>query len=112
MHDAYMGYPGEWLPRSRGADDHMVAAGWESLLTKGLADEDGDERRVNAEGLILREAIEHRTDELCALSWRLLGEERTLAFCDLVEPVGDRLMTRIDATAGPNWMPAARERRA
>lgn len=111
LHDAYMGYPGEWLPRSRGADDHMVAAAWESLLSRGLAEEDGEHRRVNAEGLILREAIEHRTDELCARSWQSLGADRTAALCDLVEPVGERLLARIDATAGPNWMPAARERR-
>jgi hypothetical protein len=111
LHDAYMGYPGEWLPRSRGADDHMVAAAWESLLSRGLAEEDGEHRRVNAEGLILREAIEHRTDELCARSWYPFGADRTAALCDLVEPVGGRLLARIDATAGPNWMPAARERR-
>jgi hypothetical protein len=111
LHDAYMGYPGEWLPRSRGADDHMVTIAWESLLSRGLADEDGDHRRVNAEGLMLREAIEHRTDELCARSWQLLGTERTEALCDLVEPVGERLLALVDASAGPNWMPAARERR-
>ncbi len=111
LHDAYMGYPGEWLPRSRGADDGMLSVAWESLLSKGLADEEGGERRINAEGLIVREGIEHRTDELCAHSWRLLGEERTTALCDLVEGVGDRLLDRIDRTAGPNWMPAARERR-
>jgi hypothetical protein len=111
LHDAYMGYPGEWLPRSRGADDHMVSAAWESLLSRGLADEQGDHRRVNAEGLMLREAIEHRTDELCARSWQPLGVERTEALCDLVEPIGERLLALIDETAGPNWMPAARERR-
>ncbi len=111
LHDAYMGYPGEWLPRSRGADDGMLGAAWEALLSRGLADEQDGERRINAEGLIVREAIEHRTDELCALSWRLLGEGRTTAFCELVEGVGDRLLERIDRTAGPNWMPAARERR-
>lgn len=111
LHDAYMGYPGEWLPRSRGADDGMVTLAWESLLSKGLADEPDGERRVNAEGLVVREGIEHRTDELCALSWRLLGDARTTAFCELVEAVGDRLLDRIDRTAGPSWMPAARERR-
>jgi len=31
---------------------------------------------------------------------------------ELVEPFGQRFLDRIDATAGPNWMPAARERRA
>ena len=39
-------------------------------------------------------------------------QERTRAFLELVVPVGHRFVERIDATAGPNWMPAARERRA
>lgn len=111
LHDAYMGYPGEWLPRSRGADDTMLAMAWESLLAKGLAERDGEVQRVNTAGLELREAIERRTDELCATSWNLVGHALTTRFCELVEPVGQRLLDHIDRTAGPNWMPAARERR-
>jgi hypothetical protein len=76
-----------------------------------LAEEDGEGARVNAEGMTVREAIERRTDELCARSWQLVDEARTEAFCDLIEPVGERLLDHIDRTAGPNWMPAARERR-
>jgi len=30
---------------------------------------------------------------------------------ELIEPVGVRFMARVDATAGPEWMPAARDRR-
>ena len=67
--------------------------------------------RVNAAGLALRDDIEARTDRICERAWRHLGPELTRAYLDLVEPVGDRLLARIDATAGPEWMPAARRRR-
>ncbi|MFM8946067.1 MAG: helix-turn-helix domain-containing protein, partial [Actinomycetota bacterium] len=63
-------------------------------------------------GLALRTAIERRTDELCVTMWKAVGESTTRRFIDLVEPVGERLLRRIDDTAGPDWMPAARERRA
>jgi len=43
--------------------------------------------------------------------WQPFGFENTEKFLNLIEPVGERLMNRIDETAGPNWMPAARERR-
>ncbi len=107
LHDAHLNYPGDWIPRSRGADDAALEAALADLERRGLA-ADG---RVNDAGLALRARIEERTDELCEAAWRLLGEERTLAFLDLVEPVGPRFLERIDATAGPNWMPAARDRR-
>lgn len=66
---------------------------------------------VNAAGLAVRELIEERTNELCVRVWRNLGEEITTQYVNLVEPIGERLLARIDETAGPNWMPAARERR-
>lgn len=78
------------------------------LEGRGLAT-DG---RVNADGLALRERIEARTDLLSERAWRRLGAERTEQYLALVEPVGGRLLSRIDATAGTEWMPAARERRA
>jgi hypothetical protein len=107
LHDAFLNYPGQWIPRSRGADDDAIAAALEDLERRGLAT-DG---RVNEAGLALRQRIEDRTDELAEAAWRLLGEERTLRFVELVEPVGARLLGRIDETAGPDWMPAARTRR-
>jgi len=67
--------------------------------------------RVSDEGLALRERIESRTDELTGVAWRLLGSEATVRYLELVEPVGARLLARIDETAGPDWMPAARTRR-
>ena len=44
--------------------------------------------------------------------WQLLGAERTEQLIELIVPVADRLLALIDGTAGPNWMPAARLRRA
>jgi hypothetical protein len=72
------------------------------LATNGVVDE---------AGLALRQEIEDRTNGHSELAWRILGERRTVEFLDLVEPIGERLLARIDATAGPEWMPAARPRR-
>ncbi len=75
------------------------------LEARGLA-ADG---RVSEAGLAWRTDIETRTDQLTEPQWRLLGEELTGRLLDVVEPVGERLVERIDLTAGPNWMPAARD---
>ncbi|MEP9364938.1 hypothetical protein ABLE68_18390 [Nocardioides sp. CN2-186] len=107
LHNAMLNYPDEWIPRSRGADDAAVAAAMAGLEERGLA-HDG---RVNLAGLALRDSIEDQTNRLATRAWEHLGEQRTQQFLALVEPVGARLVARIDTTAGPEWMPAARERR-
>lgn len=107
LHDAWMGYPGEWIPRSRGADDGAIAAAMAALTDRGLA----DGNRVNDAGVALRHALEEQTDRASELAWRHLGAPATEAVCDLVAPVAARLIQRIDETAGPDWMPAARPRR-
>jgi len=48
---------------------------------------------------------------LCEKAWRALGAELTEKYCALIEPVGHKFLARIDATAGENWMPAARDSR-
>jgi len=106
LHDAHLNYGG-WIPRSRGADDAALAEAFAGLEARGLA----AEGRVNDEGLALRTEIERRTDEICVQMWRAVGDDTTKKFVALVEPVGERLLRRIDDTAGPDWMPAARERR-
>jgi len=106
LHDAHLNYGG-WIPRSRGADDAALDEAFADLERRGFA----HAGVVNAAGLALRERIEARTNELCERAWRMLGESATLRFLDLVEPIGARLLKRIDDTAGPDWMPAARERR-
>ncbi len=103
LDDARRHYGG-WIPRSRGADDTALAEAFAGLEERGLA-RDG---QVNAVGLALRNDIERRTDALCAEGWQRLGEVSTRALVDLVDVVAERFVARIDATAGANWMPAAR----
>ncbi|MBK5288523.1 MAG: hypothetical protein JJE46_08650 [Acidimicrobiia bacterium] len=108
LHDAHLNYPGDWIPRSRGADDAELEVALADLEARGLAT-DG---RVNDAGLARRERIETRTNQLTERTWRAFGEGPTRQLLELIEPVGQRFVDRIDATAGPNWMPAARERRS
>jgi hypothetical protein len=103
---AWRNYDDDWLARSRGADDAALAAGYAELEARGLA-ADGS---VNESGLAYRQELEDRLDDLSAVAWRHLGEDSTRRFIELIEPVGGRLVDRIDITAGPNWMPAARDR--
>jgi hypothetical protein len=106
LHGAWMNYADDWLPRSRGADDALLATAFTELEQRGLATDGA----VNARGIEYRQELEDRLDGLASVAWKALGEERTLEYLELIEPVGARLVERIDLTAGPNWMPAARER--
>lgn len=108
LHNALLNYPERWIPRSRGSDDAAIEAAMADLEDRDLA----TRGQVNRYGLALRERIEARTNLLTERAWRTLGPELTTQYLDLVEPVGGRLLARIDETAGPEWMPAARERRA
>lgn len=94
----------EWIARSRGNDDENVAAGWARLRAKGLATGDA----VNDDGRRFRLDLEVRTDRLTEPAWRAVGEETTTALCELVEAHHEAFVARIDATAGPRWMPAVR----
>jgi len=66
---------------------------------------------VTADGVALRQEIEDRTDTVCELPWRLLGEEATRRFPEDFEPGCTLLLRRVDETAGPNYQPASRLRR-
>lgn len=107
LHDAWMGYPKEWIPRSRGADDAEIERGLAALAERGFVT-DGV---VNEKGVEYREWIERRTDELCVASWECVGEDTVNRLLEIVEPVGDTYLEHINQTAGDNWMPAARPRR-
>jgi hypothetical protein len=111
LHNAYLGYEGDWLAHSRGTPAEQVDAGWQSLAAKGLAalGPDGS-RRVLPDGLQLRGRIEDDTDRLTTLPWELLGEERSRWFADAFEPPCELLLARVDATAGPLYQPASRLR--
>ena len=92
---AWRNYEDDWLARSRGADDAALAAGFAELEVRGLATDGA----VNGAGVAYRQELEDRLDGLCAAAWRHLGDVSTRRFVE-----------RIDVTAGPNWMPAARDR--
>ena len=106
LHNAWMGYETDWMPRSRGTDPAAIDAGWAALEAKGLA----TGREVLAEGVALRQRIEDDTDRLTTLVWELLGEERSRWFAEAFEPPCERLLARVDETAGPNYQPASRRR--
>ena len=107
LHDAWMGYPKEWIPRSRGANDALIAAALENLSARGFVTDGA----INATGIAFRQELEVQTNELCMRQWKTFGEDNTRTFLEIIEPVGSRFVERINETAGPNWMPAARERR-
>jgi hypothetical protein len=107
LDNAWRNYEPGWLPRSRGADDAAIDAAIDELTERGLATDGA----VNTAGVAYRQALEDRLDELTVEPWQSLGAERTLGLLGLLEPVGDVLLARVDATAGPNWMPAGRPRK-
>jgi hypothetical protein len=65
---------------------------------------------VNEDGIRLRQELEDRLDRLTIPCWELFGAAHTERLIELIEPVDDRLIRRIDETAGTNWMPAGRVR--
>jgi helix-turn-helix protein len=105
LHDVMVeGYEAEWIARSRGSDDAAIEEGWRRLEAKGLV----VERTFTDLGRQFRLDLEDRTDEICGQMWEALGETRTVELCEMIEPHHAACLARIDATAGPNWMPAAR----
>ena len=104
LHNAWVGYEKDWLPASRGSTDEETAAGWALLEARGMA-VDG---AVNSAGIDLRQQLEDETDRLTALPWTLLGEAASVRFGADFEPPCERLLARVDVTAGPNYQPASR----
>ena len=94
----------EWIARSRGNSDDDIDRGWARLEAKGLATNSA----INDDGHRFRHELERRTDELTAPAWRSVGESATRAFCEAIELHHEAIVARIDATAGPRWMPALR----
>ena len=97
----------EWIARSRGNDDEAIASGWARLEAKGFA----SNGVINETGRKFRLELEDRTNALTAPAWQAVGEEETIRLCELVEPHSEAFLGRINATAGPRWMPASRVQR-
>jgi hypothetical protein len=108
LHNAWLGYEPDWLPRSRGTSDADLDAGWTALERRNLA----ADRRVLPDGIALRQQLEDDTDRLTVLPWQLLGVERSRWFAQTFEPPCELLLRRVDETAGPNYQPASRTRPA
>jgi hypothetical protein len=106
LHNAWLGYERDWLPRSRGTSDADLEFGWTALEAMGVV----EHGTVSEDGVRLRQRIEDETDRLTTLPWRQLGEERSHWFAEVFEPPCALLLGRVDETAGPNYQPASRER--
>ncbi len=106
LDNAFRSYDGDWIPRSRGTDDATLHDAYRQLEERGLA-VDG---AVNPAGIAYRQELEDRLDRMTMPAWQALGADRTRRLVELLEPVSDRYIARIDATAGPHWMPAGRTR--
>jgi hypothetical protein len=106
LHNAWLGYERDWIPGSRGSTPDEIATARALLDARGLITDD----EVNAEGVALRQRIEDDTDRLTTTVWELLGEERSLWFADAFEPPCERLLARVDITAGTNYQPGSRIR--
>jgi hypothetical protein len=106
LHNAWLGYDDGWLATSRGTAPDDIEAGWAALVRRGLA----ADRVVLPAGIELRQHIEDETDRLTTLPWELVGEARAIEFAGRFEPPCERLLTRVDETAGPNYQPASRVR--
>lgn len=111
LHNEWLRYDTDWLPTSRGSSPEEVAAAWNGLVGKGLAErtDDGAFRATDA-GLVARREIEERTDALTTTPWELLGVSRSLRFADDLEGPCELLLSRVDETAGTNYQPASRVR--
>lgn len=106
LHNAWLGYEQDWIPRSRGTSPDEIAGGWRALESKGLA----AGGIVTDAGIHLRQQLEDDTDEQTAAVWERLGLDASKAFAADFEPPCELLLARVDATAGPNYQPASRIR--
>jgi hypothetical protein len=106
LHNAWLGYERNWLPKSRGTEPGELERAWLSLEERGLAHSGA----VTPAGVELRQEIEAETDRLSTQAWRRLGEKRARQFATDFEPPCEKLLRRVDVTAGPNYQPASRVR--
>jgi hypothetical protein len=106
LHNAWVNYERDWLPKSRGATDEELERAWAGLEQRGFA----EAGVVTDAGIALRQHIEDETDRLTTRPWELLGADRARRFAEQFEPPCEQLLHRVDVTAGPNYQPASRLR--
>ena len=106
LHNAWLGYEGDWLSQSRGNSPNSIESAWAGLERRGLA----GGRVVNDDGMALRQWLEDETDRRTTLPWERLGQARSIEFATRFEPPCELLLARVDETAGPNYQPASRLR--
>ena len=104
LHNAWVGYEPDWIPRSRLLTDEEIERGWQRLRRRGLA----DDHAVKPEGLRLRQQVEDRTNQLSAVMWEAVGEDLATRFAEVLEPACENLLRRVDETAGDHYQPASR----
>ena len=99
----------EWIARSRGNDDEAITLGWTGLEAKGFAAH-GALTDVGRELRIEMEHPHQRTHRSCVERSRRGNHARLLR--GHRSPHHDAFLARINATAGPRWMPAIRQPQA
>lgn len=104
LDSAWANCPPDWMARSRMWGEPAIAAAIQQLEGRGFI-EDGV---VLDAGIDFRIVIEQRTDELTTAPWRTLGQERVDEIERTLRPIAATLLHRVDETAGPRYLPAAR----
>lgn len=104
LDSAWAGCPVDWMARSRMWGETAITAAMQRLERRGLV-EDG---AVPAGGIDFRIEIEERTDELSTAPWVELGRERVEEIERMLGPIASTLLDRVDETAGPRYLAAAR----
>ena len=107
LHNAWLGYERDWLPKSRGSAPEALDRAWASA---DRARPCSRPVRSHPTAIALRQRIEDDTDRLTTLPWRMLGEDASERFAREFEPPCVSLLQRVDITAGPNYQPASRIR--
>ncbi len=104
LDSAWADYPPDWMARSRMWGETAITTAMERLQERGFA-EDG---RVLPTGIDFRIEIEARTDELTIDPWVGVGWERSERIERILRPTSSLLLDRVDETAGPRYLSAAR----
>jgi hypothetical protein len=104
LDSAWADCPLDWMARSRMWGEAAIARAMQRLEDHGFV-EDG---AVLDDGIDFRIEIEQRTDQLTTAPWVALGRARVDEIERMLRPVAATLLNRVDETAGPRYLPAAR----